>query len=267
MFNAFIDRSGVLQEMYRETQQLDSYLYVLCTKGECTVNVYTSERTIPTNSLITLLPNSYLRVSHQKPDTELYVVSFKHVTLSSANLFAKVAEHITRVVEFPVADFDPNTIEIMCDYVRLLMRIRPHVWLSENSDFASTIFTQFTIIIGKRYKLIKDTSFQADRSRMLVVKFMQLITTYYQSERSAAFYAQKMNISPQHLSAVVKRVTQRTITDIIAMFVIIDAQTKLVSTDLSIGEIATTLNFDDVSVFGRYFKRYTKLSPRQYRRQ
>ncbi len=43
-------------------------------------------------------------------------------------------------------------------------------------------------------------------------------------------------------------------TGLIAMFVVIDAQTKLVSSDISIGEIAADLNFDDISIFGRYFK-------------
>jgi transcriptional regulator GlxA family with amidase domain len=43
------------------------------------------------------------------------------------------------------------------------------------------------------------------------------------------------------------------------------AEVKLKSTDLTIQEIAYSLNFPDISFFGKYFKRYTGMSPKQYR--
>ncbi|WP_347915505.1 helix-turn-helix domain-containing protein, partial [Bacteroides fragilis] len=47
--------------------------------------------------------------------------------------------------------------------------------------------------------------------------------------------------------------------------VITDAEAKLKSTDFTIQEIAYSLNFPDISFFGKYFKRYTGMSPKQYR--
>ena len=72
-------------------------------------------------------------------------------------------------------------------------------------------------------------------------------------------------ISPQHLSTTVNKITGKTVTDIIAKLVITDAEAKLKSTDLTIQEIAYSLNFPDISFFGKYFKRYTGMSPKQYR--
>ncbi|MFR9545584.1 MAG: helix-turn-helix domain-containing protein [Rikenellaceae bacterium] len=267
MFDAYIDRSGVLETKYRDAIRLDSYTFVICTSGESRVNVYTAEHTLTANSIITLLPNSYFRVIEQQPDTELYVVSFKQQALSSADIFATVIEYITHIIESPVVDFKSSTIEIICDYVKLLMRIKTHLSVSENSEFVSSLLKQFIIGIGVKYKMVEDKILRTDRSRALVMRLVRLIVNHYREERSASFYASKMHVSPQHLSSVVKQVTNRTVTDLIAMFVVIDAETKLVSSDLSIGEIAADLNFDDISTFGRYFKRYTKLSPRQYRQR
>ncbi|MCS3135054.1 helix-turn-helix domain-containing protein [Phocaeicola vulgatus] len=59
--------------------------------------------------------------------------------------------------------------------------------------------------------------------------------------------------------------TGKTVTDIIAKLVITDAEAKLKSTDFTIQEIAYSLNFPDISFFGKYFKRYTGMSPKQYR--
>ena len=61
------------------------------------------------------------------------------------------------------------------------------------------------------------------------------------------------------------KITGKTVTDIIAKLVITDAEAKLKSTDLTIQEIAYSLNFPDISFFGKYFKRYTGMSPKQYR--
>lgn len=265
MFDAYIDNSGILQEKYRETQLLDSYTFVVCTRGECRVNLYTMEHMITTNQLITLLPNSYFRVIDQHPDTELYVVSFKQLTLASIDIFTTVMEYITHIVELPVVEFAPSSIEILCDYIKLIMRIKDQPLVGENSEFVGAVLKQFIVGIGAKYRIMESNTPKSDRARALVMNLIKLIVANYRDERSVTFYAQTMHISPQHLSTVVKRVTHRTLSDIIAMFVIIDAQAKLVSTDLSIGEIAAGLNFDDISIFGRYFKRYTKLSPRQYR--
>ena len=71
--------------------------------------------------------------------------------------------------------------------------------------------------------------------------------------------------SPQHLSTTVNKITGKTVTDIIAKLVITDAEAKLKSTDFTIQEIAYSLNFPDISFFGKYFKRYTGMSPKQYR--
>ena len=47
--------------------------------------------------------------------------------------------------------------------------------------------------------------------------------------------------------------------------VIMDAKAQLKSTNLPIYQIADSLNFNNVSFFGKYFKRYVGVSPQEYR--
>ena len=47
--------------------------------------------------------------------------------------------------------------------------------------------------------------------------------------------------------------------------VITEAKYLLDNTDLSIKEIATKLNFPTQSFFGKYFKQYVGISPKEYR--
>ena len=64
---------------------------------------------------------------------------------------------------------------------------------------------------------------------------------------------------------IIKQKTGKSVSDIIAEMVIMDAKSQLKSTDLTIQEIAYSLNFSNVSFFGKYFKRYVGMSPQNYR--
>lgn len=61
--------------------------------------------------------------------------------------------------------------------------------------------------------------------------------------------------------------TGKNVLDIIAHVVIIDIKAKLKSTDMTIQEIAYSLNFPSASFFGKYFKRHMGMSPLEYRKQ
>ena len=47
----------------------------------------------------------------------------------------------------------------------------------------------------------------------------------------------------------------------------LEAQVQLQQTPQSLGQIAETLNFSDVSAFGKFFRRQTGLTPAGYRRR
>ena len=64
-----------------------------------------------------------------------------------------------------------------------------------------------------------------------VLKRLQyLLKENYMKERGVAFYAEVLKLSPQHLSTVIRQVTNRRVSDIIAEMVIIDAKAQLKST-------------------------------------
>ena len=103
------------------------------------------------------------------------------------------------------------------------------------------------------------------RKEEICREFIQLVIENYTTERRAQFYAEKLGISLQHLSTTIKLVTGKNVLDIIAHVVIIDIKAKLKSTDMTIQEIAYSLNFPSASFFGKYFKRHMGMSPLEYR--
>ena len=87
----------------------------------------------------------------------------------------------------------------------------------------------------------------------------------YKQSRDVAFYADRLCITSKHLSQVVKEVSGKSALDIIEEYVITECKALLLSTTMTIQQISDSLNFTTQSVFGKYFKRVTGISPSEYR--
>ncbi len=105
----------------------------------------------------------------------------------------------------------------------------------------------------------------SQRNREVFVRFMDLLDQYHQIERSVAFYADKLFITPKYLSSIVKKVSGENALEWINRYVVLEAKSLLMHSDKSIQEVAYALNFPNPSFFGKYFKHHTGMSPGEYK--
>ena len=105
----------------------------------------------------------------------------------------------------------------------------------------------------------------SNRKKEICRELIRVITENYKNERRAQFYADELGISLQHLSTTVRQVTGKSVLDTIAYIVIMDAKAKLKGTNMTIQEIAYSLNFPSASFFGKYFRRYVGMTPLEFR--
>ncbi|MDE7414074.1 MAG: helix-turn-helix domain-containing protein [Muribaculaceae bacterium] len=96
-------------------------------------------------------------------------------------------------------------------------------------------------------------------------RFMNMVQEHYKEERFLDYYASGLEITPKHLSRTIKKNTGYSAVEWIERFVILEAKVLLKSTNLNIQQIADELNFTSQSFFGKYFKKATGLSPKEYR--
>lgn len=105
----------------------------------------------------------------------------------------------------------------------------------------------------------------ASENVTLVLRFKRLISGNPVMDLPLDFYAGKLGTSTAHLSASVKKLTGSSPGKLVQQEVALEAKRLLVHTDMTAAQIGYTLNFDDPSYFGRFFKRETGRSPRQFR--
>lgn len=105
------------------------------------------------------------------------------------------------------------------------------------------------------------------RRNELMTRFVMEVSQHYSTHRTVGFYADRLCISPKHLSAVVKEASGRTASEWINKMVTAEAQMLLRATTDTIQQVAARLNFPSQSLFGKYFKHQTGMSPRSYRQK
>lgn len=102
-------------------------------------------------------------------------------------------------------------------------------------------------------------------NNQIVDKFLILAQNNFKKERFLEFYADALGVTPKHLSKKIKEHTGFTAVEWINRFVILEAKVMLRSSNLNIQQIAQELNFPSQSFFGKYFKKATGISPKDFR--
>ncbi|WP_372772813.1 helix-turn-helix transcriptional regulator [Mangrovibacterium sp.] len=95
--------------------------------------------------------------------------------------------------------------------------------------------------------------------------FKQLLEEHFSKTRDAKAYASELSISYKHLNEVCNEIANVTAKSFIDRYVILEAKRMLVSTSLSVKEIAFKLGFDEPTNFLKYFKKHTNITPVEFR--
>ncbi|WP_423148521.1 helix-turn-helix domain-containing protein [Rubrolithibacter danxiaensis] len=106
---------------------------------------------------------------------------------------------------------------------------------------------------------------ESSPDRFLLKKFRLLIEEHFVKFHQVSNYADLLNITPGHLNDSVKSQSGKTAIEHIHERIILEAKRKLLHTDLSVKEIAYSLNFEDTAYFNRFFKRLTSGTPAAFR--
>ena len=119
--------------------------------------------------------------------------------------------------------------------------------------------------LGLGYFIHKVEQSASRRCDEVTKTFISLVEQHYIKHRELSFYAERLNLTSKHLSRAVKKASGKSATEWIEKYVILDAITQLLSSSLTIKEIAYRLNFPSQSCFGKFFYRIMGVSPLSYR--
>ncbi len=102
---------------------------------------------------------------------------------------------------------------------------------------------------------------------VLFKNFKALVDEHYSSKKLTKDYAAMLYITPNHLNALTKDVDGRSAGEVIRDRVLLEAKRLLINAGMSVAEIAASIGFEDNSYFTKFFKKYERLTPLEFKKK
>lgn len=246
--------------------RLKCEMMVFCTEGEVEASINLNPIAVHANDLVILTPGSIFQIYRISGNLKIYFMGFSAQYIEQQNQSRALIEIIHLAWGRPVISLKPQGAKLMESYLQLLIQL--YNGLAENlrREMADNLYADIRKCISLLYKSKSDAEPQpSSKSESLCRSFVRLVMQHYSQTRNVAWYAQRLGITHAYLSSIVKQTTGKTCAEIISSMVIMDAKSQLKSTQQPIQNIADSLNFANMSFFGKYFKRCVGMSPLEYR--
>jgi AraC family transcriptional activator of pobA len=115
----------------------------------------------------------------------------------------------------------------------------------------------------------------ADASTRITAVFRDLLERQFPIDsnaqqfklRSAAQFAEQLNVHVNHLNRAIRATTGKTTTMLIMERLLSEAKALLAHTDWNVAEIGYCLGFEEPANFNHFFRKYTATTPGAYRQQ
>jgi len=255
----------------------DVYMAVFCKKGEFKLEVDLVSYRLTEKSLFVSIPGNIIKLEDDYPGdmngVEIVILAISKSFLSDVSFDAsKMFNDRMNIRYDPVVHLDESMVEICSRYVTLIEEIIKTNYPYRRESVGSIVASLFYLFSGsmnsRKVSKLKPIVYEKKSSirvKLLFERFMKLVSEYHTTERGVAFYANNLGLTPKYLSKLIKQASGRSAPDWIDAFVILEAKNMLKYTDDSIKEIVYKLNFPNPSVFYKYFKAHTGMTPSEYR--
>lgn len=243
----------------------NGFILTICLKGESNLSINYRDFSLRESHIITYMPNQIFRLKQRSEDLVI-----ENLFLSADYVMKlplpKDFDLLKKVAKEPLQKISPETMHNMFELHSLIAKHHRRENHPYKEPQTKALIFALLMELSSLYSVSAPEEASAvSRQELLTESFFRLMLEDYKKERSVAYYADKLCLTPKYLSMTVKKITGHPISDWINEVVIIEAKRMLKITDLTALEISEELNFPNPSFFGRFFKQYAGMTPLQYK--
>lgn len=251
---------------------------VFCVKGSVHMSVNLNEYDVKEGCLVVLTDQDIVKVEKGSDDDirDLHwvVIAMSQNFLTNFRVdFRKILSEGVALIETPVLHLDQNIRGYFEDYLKLIGKLANSELPMYKDAVRSLISSMVSIAAGqwiadinrlRDEKVVKLNS-RSEHKTLTFRQFIKLVSENHTQQRQVIFYADQLCMSPKYLSKLVKDVSGKSAPEWIDSYVLLEAKHLLKYSDMPIKEIVFRLNFSNQTVFYKYFKAHTGMTPTDYR--
>ncbi|MDH6533638.1 AraC family transcriptional regulator [Parabacteroides sp. 52] len=260
----------IKNEDYSSPVRLNALFMILVLQGSAKISLDYVHYTVSTDTFIIIMPTHIFQVAGASSDfkARLIVVDKSFIDELNTEKRSPSMTNYMMLRKNPCTELLPeettyinNAIQILCEKIRL----RTHSFHKEvmQNAFVGFMLEMANVLIGKNDTMVRPT---LSRKEEILNDFLQLLFAHSKEEHSVAFYAEKLFITPQYLSLILKELTGKSANKWIDDVLLTEAKILLKMPQITVQQVADQLNFSDQSTFGKFFKKQMGMSPMEYRK-
>ena len=262
------DNNRVLAHPFR----IDGYMVLYCVNGHIKLNVNLQEHELKSGMLFLNYPGSIIKVNDIL-DVDEDGLKYICVVMSRefvGNLMLDVNKLFTQNLSLlgtPSLALTADQTQLLREHVSLMVSIVNSKSSFKLESIRSILSSVFYFIAGlwaeKASKRVQQPA--SGRNRLVFEQFIKFVSEYHTTYRNVGFYADKLSLTPKYLSRIIRDASGRSAPEWIDEYVILEAKNLLKYSGLPIKEIVYKLNFPSQSVFYKFFKARTGMTPTEYK--
>ena len=238
-------------------------------KGTCDITVNLEKKAIKQDDIMVVLPGQIFEIIQYSDDFEVKAVFVDSEMIVEAGYHIKSQNLIEFLSpQYPkIISLDRKTAR---DVKYNFAKIYKYIFKNDNVFSNELVIHHLSILmyeLGNFYhhmvKLTQES--KPTRKEGLAKQFILLVGTHFKESREVQFYADKLFVSRKHLTKVISDVLKKSPKTIISDAVILETKVLLKNPNFTISEVANLLNFSDLSIFNKFFKKITGLSPTEFK--
>lgn len=200
------------------------------------------------------------------PDTVGYSISF------SSEFFSCRAQSRHAETGVPAYDFDriANALYLNPQQTSEMKKILDGIvdeYEMEGQDYEEVIWSLLHVLLIKAMRVSGKNAAEGNVSRNILLsrRFKLLLEKHYSEIADVATYAAMLNVTERALNDATREALGNTASRLIRDRVMLEAKRLLLHSEISVGEIATQLSFEDPAYFSRCFRKHSGRSPVDFR--
>ena len=270
-----VEKSQAILSMLKYPLRFDGYIIFFLRSGHFTIDLNLNSYEVKPQSLLVNVPGNIIKLTSYEEghigDAQLYFVLASREFMSGIRFdFNKVFQESLILLKNPCITLNEADLALAENYFTLARE----VVLSDKEnkkEMLGSLVTSFTYMVmdvctRALNEARRSQTPSSARVNQIFERFIALVTEYHNTERGMAFYADQLCLTPKYLSKLVKQASGRSAPAWIDSFVILEAKNMLKYSDKTIKEIVYALHFPNQSVFYKFFKAHTGMTPSEYRK-
>lgn len=245
-----------------------SFSLILCHAGFARIRINDRCYRLHPYNMLVIVPKSIFQLVELSSDFRFQCISLADKFLAEMiydeSRFEKLINNLRKNASIPLDESKKQSLQYSYALIKSIFK-HGELYPFLKEILESHVTAIFWKIHGYSSRNLQKPQGPLSKNEQLFQNFIQQVVKFHPYQHNTSYYAEQLGVSVKYLSSTIKIFSSKSAKEWIDSYLIISAKKLLANPEKSIQQVANELNFPDQGFFCKFFKRYTKVSPKDFR--